>query len=126
MADPGVSRLSQPEAPSTPKAPSTTEVLRQVWSKESLEAFLRVPCARSSLLFAIASATSIGTIQALARRGVGRVVNWSVGTFLFISVVGWETCRRSRAAEELQMRRIKEEYARRRRGERKTAPAPPS
>lgn len=105
-----------------------------MWSKESLEAFLRVPCARSSLLFAIASATSIGTIQALARRGVGRVVNWSVGTFLFISVVGWyvlthsrrETCRRSRAAEELQMRRIKEEYARRRRGERKTAPAPPS
>lgn len=97
MAEAGVSRLSQPEAvrgaaltqPRSTGSVSVLDVLRQMSFRDMLEHLPQIPCARSSLLFGMSSAASIGTIQLFAGRGVGRAVNWTVGTFLFVSVVGW-------------------------------------
>lgn len=37
----------------------------------------------------MATAASVGTIQVVFGRGLQRSMNWSVGSFLFISILGW-------------------------------------
>lgn len=56
---------------------------------EQIKHLPQVPCARSSLLMGMATAASVGTIQVVFGRGLQRSMNWSVGSFLFISILGW-------------------------------------
>lgn len=38
--------------------------------------------------------------------GVGRACNYAIGTFIFVSICGWETCRRTRAADQAHMQEL--------------------
>lgn len=37
----------------------------------------------------MATGASVGTIQVVFGRGIQRSMNWTVGSFLFISILGW-------------------------------------
>ncbi|EPQ31988.1 uncharacterized protein PFL1_00186 [Pseudozyma flocculosa PF-1] len=71
-----------------------------------------IPCARSSLLMGMASAAGVAGISLIAGRGMRRGLNWGVGSFCFVSLASWETCRRSRKAEQVRMKTVIESYSR--------------
>ncbi|WFD41179.1 uncharacterized protein MJAP1_004174 [Malassezia japonica] len=124
MAEDNASRLTT-GAREAPKSTSFAllEAFQNTSFSELVQRLPHIPCARSSLLFGMASGASVGVIQVFAGRGISRATNWAVGSFLFVSVVGWETCRRQRAAEQARLKHIMSEHARRRE-ERGQAPDP--
>ncbi|KAJ9114169.1 hypothetical protein QFC20_001685 [Naganishia adeliensis] len=72
-----------------------------------------IPCARQALLSGIVAAFGVGSISYIARRRPKSAANWAVGSFVGISAIMWENCRRARAKELAQMQYIQERYAHR-------------
>ncbi|KAN0063461.1 hypothetical protein ACQY0O_003908 [Thecaphora frezii] len=113
-----MSRLHSPSSTSEPTphdTAHTTPFQAALASVEPINDFARIPtmpCARSSLLMGIASGAGVVGIHLIAGRGLRPGLNWGVGTFCFISLASWETCRRSRKAELLRMRTVIESYNR--------------
>lgn len=102
--------------------PSLLDVLMRASPLEGLRRIPHVPCARTALLGGIASGATIGAIQLLMRRGVATACNYAVGTFVFVSICGWESCRRARAHEMAQMHELLSRFQDRQLPS--TAPAP--
>lgn len=75
-----------------------------------------IPCARGSLLMGMATAAGVAGISLVAGRGLRRGLNWGVGSFCFVSLASWETCRRNIKAEQMRMRTVVESYRRGSRG----------
>ncbi|CBQ67428.1 conserved hypothetical protein [Sporisorium reilianum SRZ2] len=71
-----------------------------------------MPCARGSLLMGMATAAGVAGISLVAGRGLRRGLNWGVGSFCFVSLASWETCRRNIKAEQMRMRTVIEGYKR--------------
>ncbi|TKY90067.1 hypothetical protein EX895_000065 [Sporisorium graminicola] len=71
-----------------------------------------IPCARGSLLMGMATAAGVIGISLVAGRGLRRGLNWGVGSFCFVSLASWETCRRNIKAEQMRMRTVIEGYKR--------------
>ncbi|GAK62633.1 uncharacterized protein PAN0_001c0834 [Moesziomyces antarcticus] len=71
-----------------------------------------MPCARGSLLMGMATAAGVAGISLVAGRGLRRGLNWGVGSFCFVSIASWETCRRNIKAEQHRMRTVIESYKR--------------
>nr|CDI50988.1 conserved hypothetical protein [Melanopsichium pennsylvanicum 4] len=69
-----------------------------------------MPCARGSLLMGMATAAGVTGISLVAGRGLRRGLNWGVGSFCFVSLASWETCRRNIKAEQMRMRTVIESY----------------
>lgn len=60
----------------------------------------------------MATAAGVAGISLVAGRGLRRGLNWGVGSFCFVSLASWETCRRNLKAEQLRMRTVIEGYKR--------------
>ncbi|AXA51787.1 cytochrome c oxidase subunit 20 [Malassezia restricta] len=73
----------------TTKKPSYTDALRQFSLTNELQRLPHVPCARTTLLMGMATGAAVGTIQVIFGRGIMRSMNWAVGSFVCISVLGW-------------------------------------
>ncbi|WFD30410.1 hypothetical protein MSPP1_001429 [Malassezia sp. CBS 17886] len=116
LLQPGDSRVRGAAGfPLTAQAkPGLMDALLHMNLAEELKRLPQIPCARSSLLFGIASGTSIGAIQFLAGRGMNRTLNWATGTFLFVAVCGWETCRRTHKGDQAHIQEIVRAHAKRR------------
>ncbi|KAI5452981.1 hypothetical protein NCC49_006514 [Naganishia albida] len=80
---------------------------------EDLKNIGNIPCARQALLSGIVAAFGVGSISYIARRRPKSAANWAVGSFVGISAIMWENCRRARAKELAQMQYIQERYAHR-------------
>lgn len=97
---------------SGPKAEATKlrAALSSISPLEDLSALPRVPCARGSLLMGMATAAGVAGISLVAGRGLRSGLNWGVGSFCFVSLASWETCRRNLKAEQMRMRTVIEGY----------------
>lgn len=60
----------------------------------------------------MATAAGVTGISLVAGRGLRRGLNWGVGSFCFVSLASWETCRRNFKAEQMRMRTVIEGYKR--------------
>ncbi len=58
----------------------------------------------------MATAAGVTGISLVAGRGLRRGLNWGVGSFCFVSLASWETCRRNIKAEQMRMRTVIEGY----------------
>lgn len=58
----------------------------------------------------MATAAGVTGISLVAGRGLRRGLNWGVGSFCFVSLASWETCRRNIKAEQMRMRTVIESY----------------
>ncbi|PWN50087.1 hypothetical protein IE53DRAFT_387641 [Violaceomyces palustris] len=94
--------------------PTTNQVREAISSIQPIQDLKRIgtiPCARTSLLMGMATAAGVSGISLAAGRGLRRGLNWGVGSFIFISLASWETCRRSRKLEHQRMRTVIESYS---------------
>lgn len=89
------------------------EAVKRIKPLEDLKNIGSIPCARQALLSGIVAAFGIGSISYIARRRPKSAANWAVGSFVGISTIMWENCRRARAKELAQMQWIQERYAHR-------------
>ena len=90
-----------------------TKIRAAISSIDPVKDFSRLgsmPCARSSLLVGMATAAGVAGISLVAGRGLRRGLNWGVGSFCFVSLASWETCRRNFKAEQTRMRTVIEQY----------------
>lgn len=90
-----------------------TRIRAAISSIDPVKDFSRLgsmPCARSSLLVGMATAAGVAGISLVAGRGLRRGLNWGVGSFCFVSLASWETCRRNFKAEQTRMRTVIEQY----------------
>lgn len=98
--------LSQPQA-------EATKLRAAISTIDPIKDFSRIPtmpCARGSLLMGMATAAGVTGISLVAGRGLRRGLNWGVGSFCFVAIASWETCRRNRKAELNRMRTVIESY----------------
>lgn len=58
----------------------------------------------------MATAAGVTGISLVAGRGLRSGLNWGVGSFCFVSLASWETCRRNMKAEQMRMRTVIEGY----------------
>ncbi|GHJ84996.1 hypothetical protein NliqN6_1398 [Naganishia liquefaciens] len=100
--------------------------IKRIRPIEDLKNIGQIPCARQALLSGIAAGFGIGSISYIARRRPKSAANWAVGSFVGISAIMWENCRRARAKELAQMAIIQEKFAHRHvsKLKRRDAPAP--
>jgi len=89
------------------------EAIKRINPTEDLRNIGNVPCARQALLTGIAGGTGFGAVMFLSRRRTWQAANWAVGTFVGISALMWENCRRKRVKELSQMAIIQEKFAHR-------------
>jgi len=89
------------------------EAIKRINPAEDLRNIGKVPCARQALLTGIAGGTGFGAVVFLSRRRTWTAANWAVGTFVGISALMWENCRRKRVKELSQMAIIQEKFAHR-------------
>ncbi|PWZ03028.1 hypothetical protein BCV70DRAFT_10049 [Testicularia cyperi] len=90
-----------------------TKIRAAITSIDPVKDFSRIPnipCARSSLLIGMATAAGVTGISMVAGRGLRRGLNWGVGSFCFLSLASWESCRRNLKAEQMRMRTVIEGY----------------
>lgn len=90
-----------------------TKLRAAISSIDPVKDFSRIPsmpCARGSLLMGMATAAGVTGISLVAGRGLRRGLNWGVGSFCFVSIASWETCRRNVKAEQMRMRTVIEGY----------------
>lgn len=59
----------------------------------------QVPCARSSLLYGVASGTAIGGVKFLLTKRPATALNWAAAAFAGVSLMAFEACRFQRYQE---------------------------
>ncbi|SPO19635.1 uncharacterized protein UTRI_00031_B [Ustilago trichophora] len=90
-----------------------TKLRAALSSIDPVKDFTRIgsmPCARGSLLMGMATAAGVIGISLVAGRGLRRGLNWGVGSFCFVSLASFETCRRNIKAEQMRMKTVIESY----------------
>lgn len=89
------------------------EALKRLNPAEDFKNIGKIPCARQALLTGIAGGTGFGAVMFLSRRKPWQAGNWAVLTFIGLSGLMWENCRRKRTKELSQMMQIQEKFAHR-------------
>lgn len=73
-------------------------------SLSELAHITEIPCARSSLLYGVASSTIIGGVKFFLGRRGGQALNWGAATFAGVSLATFEACRWQRFQERSRMK----------------------
>ena len=68
----------------------------------------KLPCAREAFLYGIGCAFALGGLQLVLTRSLRKCTNWSVGSFVGVSVAIWEGCRYKRLNERRNVKRVVE------------------
>ncbi|KAG7575478.1 hypothetical protein FFLO_00297 [Filobasidium floriforme] len=112
--------ITEDPKPLKPEDRRTGDFKQDFWSAfrrirpiDDLQSIGTIPCARESLLSGIAGGFGIGSVRYISKRMVGTATNWAVGSFVGISILMWENCRRKRAKELAQMKLIEKQFAHR-------------
>lgn len=86
---------------------NATPTIAQAFSTVSLGELAnitQIPCARSALLYGVASACIIGGVKFFLQKRGAQALNWGAATFAGVSLATFEGCRFQRFQERSRMK----------------------
>ncbi|KAI0049469.1 hypothetical protein FA95DRAFT_1604431 [Auriscalpium vulgare] len=88
------------------------EAAKRLSPRDDWQRLSDIPCARNSLLSAIASGFGVGVVRSMSVRPIV-ACNWAVGTFVLVSLGTWHICHKNIVEERMKIQSVVEELPRR-------------